>query len=136
MKRLFILISMFVIVAAPIYAAPELKIVDTNFKCSQNSFGTSGYDECKLNVKLRINDYEYLEKYNKLQYNVKCSATFDYQTYNSFSSFPSQNREENTIRIYGTNKYDYLDITTHFYSLQPVTKVKLSELTCEVKDIY
>lgn len=119
-----------------IFAAPELKIEDSNLKCSQNSFGTSGYDECKLNVKLRINDYEYLEKYNKLQYNVKCSASFDYQTSNSFSSYPLQNREENTIRIYGTNKYDYLDIATHFYSLQPVTKVKVSELTCEVKDIY
>ncbi len=136
MKKLFITSIIFTITATAIFAAPELKIEDTNFKCSQNSFASSGYDECKLNVKLRINDYEYLEKYNKLQYNVKCSATFDYQTSNSFTSYPLQNREENSIRIYGTNKYDYLDITTHFYSLQSVTQVRVSKLTCEVKDIY
>lgn len=53
-----------------------------------------------------------------------------------FSYSPLHNHEANNITIYGTNKYDYLDITIRFYSLRPVTQVKVSELTCEVKNIY
>lgn len=136
MKKLLIIFLLFVVISPFALAQPELKIEDTNLKCFQNSFSSSGYDECNLKIKLRINDYQYLEKYNKLQYSVKCSATFDYYTTNSFSYSPLHNHEANNITIYGTNKYDYLDITTRFYSLRPVTQVKVSELTCEVKNIY
>ncbi len=136
MKKWLIICFLFVITSPFSLAKPDLKIEDTNLKCFQNSFSSSGYDECKLKIKLRINDYQYLEKYNKLQYNIKCSATFDYLTAGSFSHTPLRNQESNNTTIYGPNKYDYLYITTHFYSFQPVTQVKVSELTCEVKNIY
>lgn len=136
MKKWLPICLLFVITSPFALAKPDLKIEDTNLKCFQNSFSSSGYDECKLKIKLRINDYQYLEKYNKLQYNVKCSATFDYFTAGSFSYTPLRNHESNKTTIYGTNNYDYLDITTRFYSLRPVTQVKISELTCEVNNIY
>lgn len=136
MKKLLIICFLFVITSPFALAKPELKIEDRNLKCFQNSFSSIGYDECKLKIKLRINDYQYLEKYNKLQYNITCSATFEYFTAGSFSYTSLRNQESNNTTIYGTNKYNYLDITTHFYSLQPVTQVKVSELTCKVKNIY
>ena len=139
MKKSLILFSIvfFTMFATSIIAeaTPKLKIKDTELKCDKR-YIDNGYTGCTLSVDLKIEDYEYANKYSDLTYKVECEATFDYLTANSYISIPRKNYESDYIRIWGTNTTKTLDLRTSFFTIYTVYKVNVSELSCKVKDIY
>lgn len=114
-------------------ATPSLKIKDTNLNCD-SYIASKGYSGCTLSIDLIIEDYEYLDKYSNLTYNVECEANFDYLSKNHY--VPMTNRENDYIKIWGTNRRKTLDLRTSFWSIDPVYKVNVSGLSCRIKDIY
>lgn len=117
------------------FATPQLKIRNSDLKCDE-SFSGNGYTGCTLSVDLRIEDYEYSDKYSNLTYKVECEATFNYLTPSSYGSWSNSNYVYDYVKIWGTNRTKTLDLRTTFSTIDPVYKASVSNLRCKVKDIY
>lgn len=114
-------------------ATPQLKIKNPTLNCDPNVL-SGGYSGCTLAVSLSMDDSSFTSEYTLYKFNVHCDATFTY--YQSGSYIALSNSEHNSVNIYGTNSSKTLYLYTTFFTMTPVYKVDVSNLSCEVKDYH
>lgn len=132
-RHYFLIFLILILVSATACAVPQLKISDTVFNCSEG-IGSSGFSDCNLTVYLKIVDYLSSPEYKMLKYQVKCEASFEYLTANSY--FVSTTYDNDTVDIWGTNSTEKITLHANFgITINPVYNANVSRLSCKVINV-
>lgn len=140
MKVLFVLfyiLILFIFNSLSVFAAPQLEIGYSDFKCHE--LYNEGFDRCNLTTSVRLSDYSYNSKYDEYTYHIECQSKFTYTTLSKSTGYTwtySKTGYDSTT-LYGTNSYGHIDIRfSPSYSFDPVIRVAPGTLYCRVTNVY
>ncbi len=111
-----------------------VSVMNSNLECTKNYEGTS-YTNCIVSVTYQITtDYS---GGSYLEVDVGCQVDIKYEERNSYISNTESNNKNESHTLFAYDSYiNTMIFNFNFLYYKEVTKVRVSNVSCEIEDIY